>query len=68
LAVVGVDPTGKAAELGIQQGDIILKAGDRALSSPGDLTAAISEAAAAGGKSTLVIVKRDQARHYVAVS
>ena len=29
LAVVGVDPSGKAAELGFQQGDIILKAGNR---------------------------------------
>ena len=67
LAVVGVDPSGKAAELGFQQGDVILKAGNRAVSSPGDLTAAISEAAAAGRKNTLVMVKRDKAQHYVAV-
>src|SRR6476620_3888239 len=59
LAVIGVDPSGKAAELGFQQGDIILKAGTRAISNPGDLSAAISEAAAAGRKNTLVMVKRD---------
>jgi serine protease Do len=47
LAVVSVDPSGKAAELGLQPGDVILRAGNRAASRPGDLTAAISEAAAA---------------------
>ena len=62
-----VDPSGKAAELGFQQGDIILKAGNRSISNLGDLTAAISEAAAAGRKNTLVMVKRDKTQHYVAV-
>jgi serine protease Do len=67
LAVVSVDPSGKAAELGFQEGDVILRAGNRAVSRPGDLTAAISEAAAAGRKNTLLMVKRDKAQHYVAV-
>jgi len=67
LAIVSVDPHGKAAELGFQQGDIILKAGSKAVSSPADLANAMSEAAAAGRKNTLVMVKRDQAQHYVAV-
>jgi serine protease Do len=67
LAVVGVDPNGAAAELGFQQGDVILKAGSNTVSTAGDLTAAISEAKAAGRKNTLVMVKRDQASRYVAV-
>ena len=67
LAIVGIDPRGKAAELGFQQGDIILKAGNKTVSSPGDLADAMSEAAAAGRKNTLVMVKRDQAQHFVAV-
>ena len=67
LAVVGVDPNGAAAELGFQQGDVILKAGSKTVSTAGDLTAAISEAKAAGRKNTLVMVKRDQASRYVAV-
>ena len=67
LAVVGVDPNGAAAELGFQQGDVILKAGGKIVSTAGDLTAAISEAKAAGRKNTLVMVKRDQASRYVAV-
>src|SRR5262249_54272342 len=67
LAVVGVDPNGKAAELGFQQGDIILKAGNKTISRAEDLRTAMSEAAAAGHKNTLVMIKRDQAQHYVAV-
>jgi serine protease Do len=67
LAIVGVDPNGKAAELGFQQGDVILKAGNKSVSSPGDLTTAMSEAKAAGHKNTLIMLKRDQSNRYVAV-
>jgi serine protease Do len=67
LAVVGVDPNGAAAELGFQQGDVIVKAGNKTVSTAADLSAAISEAKAAGRKNTLVMVKRDQASRYVAV-
>ena len=67
LTIIGVDPNGKAAELGFQRGDTILKAGNRTVSTPEDLTAAISEAKAAGRKNTLVMVKRDQAHRYIAV-
>jgi len=67
LTIVNVDPGGKAAELGFQKGDIILKAGNRTVSSAEDLTAAFSETAAAGRKNTLVMVKRNQAQHFVAV-
>jgi len=67
LAVIGVDPNGKAAELGFQQGDIILKAGNKAVSSPQDLTTALSEAKAAGRKNALLMIKREQVEHYVTV-
>jgi serine protease Do len=67
LAIVGVNPNSKAAELGFQKGDVILKAGNRTVSSADDLAAAFSETAAAGRKNTLVMVKRNQAQHYVAV-
>jgi serine protease Do len=67
LAVLGVDPNGKASELGIRQGDIILKAGGTAVSRPQDLAAGVSAAKAAGRKNTLIMVKRDQAILYVAL-
>jgi serine protease Do len=67
LAVVGVDPGGKAAELGLQPGDVIQKAGSRDLASPADLGAAMAEAKAAGRKHMLVMVSRDQMDRYVAL-
>jgi serine protease Do len=67
LAVVNVDPNSKAAELGFQEGDIILKAGDKTLSRPEDLTSAMDAAKAAGRKNALFLVKRDQTDRYVAV-
>lgn len=67
LAIVGVDPNGKAAELGFQEGDIILKAGNKSISSPEDLASALSAAKAAGRKNALVMIKRDQSDRYVPV-
>jgi serine protease Do len=67
LAVVNVDPNSKAAELGFQEGDIILKAGDKTVSRPEDLTSAMAAAKAAGRKNALVLIKRDQTDRYVAV-
>ena len=67
LVIVNVDPNGKGAELGFQQGDVILKAGSKDLTDAADLTAAMSEAKAAGRKSTLVMVSRDHSDRYVAV-
>jgi serine protease Do len=67
LAVVGVDANSKAAELGFQEGDVILKAGSKDLSRPEDLKAALAEAKGAGRKSALVLVKRGSAVSYMAV-
>jgi serine protease Do len=67
LAVVSVDPDGKAAELGIREGDVIVKAGNRMVSSREDLVAAMSDAKAAGHKNTLLMVKREKADRYIAV-
>jgi serine protease Do len=67
LAVINVDPGSKAAELGFQPGDVILKAGNKDLTSPADLQAAMTEAKAAGRKNTLVMVSRDHTDRYVAV-
>jgi serine protease Do len=67
LAVLGVDPNGKASELGLRKGDVILKAGNMAVCRPQDLAAGVSAAKAAGRKNTLIMVKRDQAILYVAL-
>jgi serine protease Do len=67
LAIVGIDPDGKAAETGLQRGDVIEKAGSRDLTSPADLRAAMAEAKAAGRKHVLVRVSRDQTDRFVAL-
>ena len=67
LAVLGVDANGKAADLGFQEGDVILKAGGKELSRPDELKAAMSQAKSAGMKNTLVLVKRGSAMSYMAV-
>jgi serine protease Do len=66
LAIINVDPDSKAAELGLQPGDVIHKAGSRDIASPADLGTAMAEARAAGRKHMLVMVSRDQADRYVA--
>jgi serine protease Do len=67
LAVLGVDPNRQAAELSIQQGDIILQAGNKALTGSGDLTSAMAQAKATGRKVMLLLVKHEQADRYVAI-
>ncbi|MGE3065135.1 MAG: Do family serine endopeptidase [Hyphomicrobiaceae bacterium] len=67
VAVVRVDPNGRGAELGFQPGDVIVKAGDKVVSAPRDLSAALASAKAAGRKSALVLVKHDQVDRYIAV-
>jgi serine protease Do len=67
LAVLGVNTNSKAAEIGFQEGDVILKAGNKEISQPGDFKAAMSEAKAAGKKNVLVLLKRGAAVSHIAV-
>lgn len=67
LAVTGVDPEGKAAELGLREGDVIVKAGGRPVADAADLAAAMAQAKAAGRKSTLAVVRREGGDLFVAL-
>ena len=67
LAVLGVNANSKAAEIGFQEGDVILKAGNKETSRPEDFKAAMSEAKAAGKKNVLVLLKRGAAVSHIAV-
>src|SRR5262245_63642300 len=67
LAVLGVEANSKASEIGFQEGDVILKAGSKEMSLPGDFKAAMSEAKSAGKKNMLVLMKRGGTMSYVAV-
>jgi serine protease Do len=67
VAIVGIDPAGEAASLGMSPGDVILKVGGKAISTPHEFKAAIDAAKSAGRKHTLVLLKHGQNEIYVAV-
>jgi serine protease Do len=67
LAVVGVDPDGKAAEAGLAEGDIILKVGDETVNRAEDLRHALTGANKAGRKNALALVKRNGDQRYIAL-
>ena len=66
VVVTSVDPEGPAADHGLETGDIILNAGGKAVSSAGDLRAALSEAKTDGKHDVLMKVKTSQATKFVA--
>jgi serine protease Do len=67
LVVQGVSPGSDAAQQGVQQGDVILRAGARAIASPADLSQAVAAAKAAGRKRVPLLVARAGQRFYVPV-
>lgn len=67
LAILQVDPQGKAAEAGLAAGDVIVRAGGQQLGNVGDLNDALAAASANGKSNVLVLVRRGEAQRYVAV-
>jgi len=67
LAVVGVEPGGKAAEAGLAEGDIILRIGETAVNRPADLRRALADASKSGKKNALALVKRNGDQRFVAL-
>ena len=65
VVVVRIDPRGAAASRGLQQGDVILEAQGRQVSTAADVTAAIKEAKADGRKAVLLRVKSGDNSRYV---
>jgi serine protease Do len=65
LQIDGVASNSDARAKGIQQGDVILRAGDRATNSAEDLKAAVDEAKKAGRKEVLVLVARNGQRTFL---
>jgi serine protease Do len=67
LAVLQVDPQGKAAEAGLSAGDVMVKAGNQQLANVADLNEAIDAASTNGRGTMLVLVRRGDTQRYVAV-
>jgi serine protease Do len=67
LVVLGIDPTGRAADLGVELGDIILEVSGKAVQTPDDIRSALDEARGAGRHAALMRVKSGEAVRFVAV-
>ena len=67
LAVLQVDPNGKAAEVGLSPGDIILQIGGKDMSSPQDLLSALNEAGAQRKQHILALVRRNEREMFIAL-
>ena len=66
VSITGVVPGSPAARAGLRPGDVIVRAGSRAVSGPGEVAGAV-RAAASGDKPLLLLVERDDHRRYVAI-
>jgi serine protease Do len=66
LVVTDVDEDGAAAGK-LEQGDVILRVGGKAVSSVPDVTAQLDEAQKNGKKSVLLLVKRNDQTRFVAI-
>lgn len=67
LVVQSVDPEGVAADKGLAAGDVIVEAGQKAVSSLSDLEAQIAAARDAGRKSVLLLIRRGGEPRFVAL-
>jgi len=67
LVVTDVDPDSDAADRGIQAGDIITAVNSQDVSTTGDVTRAMDDAAKSGRKSVLVQISRDDNNRFVAL-
>lgn len=68
VVVTGVDPNGPAAARGFRTGDVILKVGDKTVSSPKDVRDGLAAAKAENRKAVLVQVKSQQGVRFVAIT
>ena len=67
VAIADVDPNGVAADHGLQAGDVILEAGGKPVTRPGEVAKAFESAKADGHKSVLLRVKSGDSVRFLAL-
>jgi serine protease Do len=65
--VARVEPDSVAAKRGLQQGDVVVRAGDRDVAAPADVAQAVDAARKAGRSNVALLVERGGARLFVAL-
>ncbi len=67
VVITEIDPSGPAAESGLQTGDVILDVGRRTVSTPAEVRKMLEEARAQSKKAVLLRVQRGDTTSFVAV-
>jgi serine protease Do len=67
VAVTNVDPSGPAADRGVQTGDVILDVGGKAVSTPADVREALREAQKSGKRTALLHLRSGETTRFVAL-
>jgi serine protease Do len=67
VVVTGVDPTGLAADQGVELGDVILEISGKSVKTPDDIQSTFSDARRNGKRSILVRLKSGESTRFVAV-
>ena len=65
--VARVEPDSVAEKRGLQQGDVVVRAGDRDVAKPGDVAEAVDTARKAGRSNSAMLVERGGTRLFVAL-
>jgi serine protease Do len=68
VVIIEVNPTGRAAEGGLQTGDVILEVGNYAVNTPADVRKMVEEARTQSRRAILMRIKRGDAVSFVAVA
>jgi serine protease Do len=67
VVVVGIEPEGRAADLGIEAGNVIVEVSGNAVHTPDDISKALNEAHSRGRQAALIKLKSGNAIGFVAV-
>jgi serine protease Do len=67
VVITEINPTGRAAESGLQTGDVIIEVGNHAVNAPADVRKIVDEARAQSKHAILLRIKRGDAMSFVAV-
>ena len=68
VVIAEVDPTGQAAEHGLQPGDVILSVGAKSVNSPAEVEKMVADAKAGGHKAVLLRIKSGDQTQFVALT
>jgi serine protease Do len=67
VVITEIDPTGRAAESGLQAGDVIIEIGNQAVNTPADVRKMIDEARSQSKRAILLRIKRGDAMSFVGI-